>query len=61
MKAVARIKIVYYHFDSKHKWSSLLLISVITKIFVSVQNINFHVTVGKSGLGTKLNVIRFQI
>ena len=48
-------KIIRYHFDSKHKWQSPLLIFVIARI--SLQNTNIHLKVERSGLGAMLNVI----
>ena len=35
-----------YHFDSKHKWQSPLLIFLIAGIDPSVQNTNLHLEIG---------------
>ena len=62
MKTAADGKIIHYHFDSEHKWQSPLLIFVIARIGLSVQNTNLHLKEGLgTKLGTKLNVIKSQI
>ena len=50
-KVFSRGKIVHYYLDSEIQWYSPLLI----------QNTNLHLTVIRSELGTKLNVIKSQI
>ena len=45
----------------RRKWYSPLLMFVIAKIGLSVQNTNLHLKVGRSGLEQKLNVIKSQI
>ena len=59
VRTAAGSKIIHYHFDSEHKWKSLFLILVIARI--SLQNTNLYLAVERSGLGPKLNVIKFQV
>ena len=61
VKTAPGSKIIHYHFDSKHKWKSPLLIFVIARVGLSVQNTNLHLEVGRSGFGAKLNAIKSQI
>ena len=56
VKTATGNKTIHYRFDSEHE----LLIFVIARLFASVRNTNLHLAVERSGLGTKLNVIKFQ-
>ena len=59
VRTAAGSEIIHYPFRSKHKWKSPLLIFVMARI--SLQNTNLHLAVERSGLGAKLNVIKFQV